>query len=94
MLETSHIDLKKVGGEGASYEYQSNKTPVYAQISPGICRPESKEFDFQLYCFPLSQILPAPKEEKCGLSTQIDCKDPHPSNRQAGFGFILQDRGS
>lgn len=91
MLETSHIDLKKVGGEGAPHECQS-KTPVYAQISPGICRPESKEFDFQRYCFPLSQILPAPKREKCVLSTERNCKYPHPSNRKAGFVFILQDR--
>lgn len=96
MLETSHIDLEKAGGEGAPRVCQSNKTSVFAQISPGICSLESKELDFQLYCFPLSQILPAQKGEKCGLPTGSKSKAPHPSNRLAGFGFSLQDtdRGS
>ena len=75
---------------------QSNKIPVFAQISPGICRLESKQLDFQLYCFPLSQILSAQKGEVCGLPAEKKSKAPHPSNRLAGLGFSLQDadRGS
>jgi len=71
---------------------QSNKTPVFAQISPGICRLESKELDFQLYWFPLSQILPAQKGEKCGLPAESKSKAPQPSDRLAGVGFSVQDR--
>lgn len=98
MLETSHIDLEKAGGEGAPCVCQSNRTSVFAQISPGICRLASKELDFQLFCFPPSQILPAQKGEKqeSSLPTGSKSKAPHPSNRLAVFGFSLQDtdRGS
>lgn len=88
------MDLENVGVEGASHACQSTKAPVFAEISPDICRVESKEWDFQLYCFPLSQILPTQKREKHGLPNESKSKSPHSSNTLLGFGFSLQDTGS
>lgn len=87
MLETSHIDLEKAGGEGAPRVCQSNRTSVFAQISPGICRLESKELDFQLFCFPpLTNPACTERGEARKLSSYWKQEQSSPSFKQAG-GF-------
>lgn len=92
MLETTHINLEKVGG--GALVCQSNKIPVsymdfskvFVDWNPGV--------EFPILCciaVPSHKSCLHRKWEKCGFLTESNSKAALPSNRLAGLGFTLQD---